>query len=192
MYDAALTNQGSANNAQVNITYRNNVIWNCEYSFEYWNRGPESTTRNVRFEHNTCVNAGRGWGHQQRPDRNGRHLMFYVNSARTTGVYVVGNIFCEATESCLRMDNDWTAGLTVDRNCWWQQAGVLMQFLRTAFTAAQFTDFQNRTHTDAHSIVANPGFLHAEGLDFRLSLNSPARTMTGDGTPAGSSLRLEK
>jgi hypothetical protein len=192
VYDAALTNQGSANNAQINITYRDNVIWNCEYSFEYWNRGPESTTQSIRFEHNTCVNAGRGWGHQQRPDRNGRHLMFYVNSARTSGVYVVGNIFCAATDSCLRMENDWTAGLTMDRNCWWQRTGVLMQFLRTAFTAAQFADFQKRTQMDAHSIVAEPEFLNVEGLDFRLSTGSPARTVAGDDVPRGSSKRLEK
>jgi hypothetical protein len=192
VYDAALTNQGGANNAQVNITYRDNVIWNCEYSFEYWNRGPESTTRNIRFEHNTCVNAGRGWGHQQRPDRNGRHLMFYVNSARTTGVYVVGNIFCGAADSCLRMDNDWTAGLMMDRNCWWQRTGVLMQFLRTSFTAAQFPDFQKQTQMEAHSIVAEPRFLNAEGLDFRLSPGSPARAVTGDGVAAGSGRRLEK
>jgi hypothetical protein len=192
VYDAALTNQGGANNAQINITYRDNVIWNCEYSFEYWNRGPESTTRNIRFEHNTCVNAGRGWGHQQRPDPNGRHLMFYVNSARTSGVYVVGNIFCAATDSCLRMENDWTAGLTMDRNCWWQRTGVLAQFLRTSFTAAQFPDFQNRTQMDAHSIVAAPGFLQAGELDFRLSAGSPARTVVGDGIPAGSGRRLEK
>ncbi len=31
IYDAALTNQGSATNTQANITYRNNIIWNCEY-----------------------------------------------------------------------------------------------------------------------------------------------------------------
>jgi hypothetical protein len=192
VYDAALTNQGSANNSQINITYRDNVIWNCEYSFEYWNRGPESTTRNIRFEHNTCVNAGRGWVHQQRPDRNGRHLMFYVNSARTSGVHVVGNIFRDATDSCLRMENDWTAGLTLDRNCWWQPTGALMQFLRTPFPAAQFADYQKRTRMDAHSVVAEPQFLNPEGLDFRLSPGSPARTVTGDGLPAGSSKRLEK
>jgi hypothetical protein len=192
VYDAALTNQGSANNTQANITYRDNVIWNCEYSFEYWNRGPESTTRNIRFEHNTCVNAGGGWGHGQRPDRNGRHLMFYVNSARTTGVQVVGNIFCNATDSCLRMENDWTAGLTMDHNCWWQPAGELMLFLRTSFPAAQFADFQGRTRMGVHSIVADPGFLDAERLDFRLSADSQARTITGDGIPAGSRQRLKE
>ncbi|MCX7825711.1 MAG: right-handed parallel beta-helix repeat-containing protein, partial [Verrucomicrobiae bacterium] len=84
IYDAALTNQGSGTNQQINITYRDNVIWNSEYSFEYWNRGPDSVTRNIRFERNTCVNAGFGWGHAQRPDRNGRHLMFYHNPAQTS------------------------------------------------------------------------------------------------------------
>lgn len=192
VYDAALTNQGSANNAQVNIIYRDNVIWNCEYSFEYWNRGPESTTRDIRFEHNTCINAGGGWGHKQRPDPNGRHLMFYVNSARTTGVYVVGNIFCGATDSCLRLENDWTAGLTMDRNCWWQQTGVLMQFLRKSFPAAQFPDFQEQSHLDAHSIVAEPGFLDAARQDFRLSPGSPARTIAADDAPAGARRRLER
>ena len=190
VYDAALTNQGSANNAQFNITYRDNVIWNCEYSFEYWNRGPESRTENIRFEHNTCVGAGRGWGHTQRPDPNGRHLMFYVNSARTTGVYVVGNIFCDATDSGLRMENDWTSGLIMDRNCWWQEAGTLMLYLRTPFTVDQFADFQRQTHLDVHSIVADPGFVSAEARDFRLSPASPARTVTDDGRPAGSGKRL--
>ena len=192
VYDAALTNQGSANNSQIDITYRDNVIWNCEYSFEYWNRGPESTTHNIRFEHNTCVNAGHGWGHRQRPDPNGRHLMFYVNSARTTGIYVVGNIFSDATDSCLRMENDWTAGLTMDHNCWCQRAGVLMQFLRTSFTPAQFADFQKQTQMDTHSIVAEPEFVNAGRLDLRLSDGSPARTVARAGVPAGSGKRLEK
>jgi len=192
VYDAALTNQGSADNVQSNLTYRDNVIWNCEYSFEYWNRGPESTTHNIRFEHNTCVNAGSGWGHKQRPYPNGRHLMFYFNSARTTGFYVGGNIFCDATDSCLRLENDWTAGLTMDYNCWWQRAGVLVQFLKTPFLATQFAAFQEQTQMDAHSILAEPRFLSAEGLDFRLSAGSLAYMVMGDGAPAGSAKRLEK
>ena len=73
IYDAALTNQNNAPNVkQYNITYRQNLIWNCEYSFEYWNRPENSLTYNIYFENNTCVNAGHGWGHQQRPDPSGR------------------------------------------------------------------------------------------------------------------------
>jgi len=192
IYDAALTNQGSRSNSQINITYRNNVIWNSEYSFEYWNCGPESTTRNIRFEHNTCVNAGFGWGHAQRPDPNGRHLMFYANTARTSEFSVRENIFYNATESCLRIDNDWTDGLSLDRNCWSQTTGVLMQFLRTQFVATQFTEYQKQARLDTHSIVADPKFVNRAALDFRLTEDSLPRNLGPACGPVGAVKRLEK
>ena len=69
VYDAALTNQGNGpDSKQVNITYRNNFVRNAEYSFEYWNRPEAAVTENIRFLNNTCVDAGCGWAHAQRPD----------------------------------------------------------------------------------------------------------------------------
>jgi hypothetical protein len=192
VYDAALTNQGGSDNVQENITYRDNVIWNCEYSFEYWNRPQGSKTRNIRFEHNTCVNAGHGWGHTQRPDPNGGHLMFYHNLAETSEFHVLNNIFCQSSETCLRMGNDWTAGLTMDRNCWFQPTGALVLFLKTRFMPDQFADYQRQTRMDAHSIVADPKFVGAASLDFRLSDDSPARSLSSDGGPAGSRQRLQR
>jgi hypothetical protein len=182
IYDAALTNQGSGpGNTQANITWRQNAIWNSEYSFEYWNRDQTSRTENVVFEHNTCVGAGRGWGHAQRPDPNGRHVMFYLNSARTTGVRVRENIFCDATESLLRLEPpDWTAGgLEMDRNCWWQPGGKVIQWLRESWGADRFADYQAKTGQDAHSIVADPRFADAAKLDFRPSPGSPAAAGPG-------------
>ncbi|MBI5394279.1 MAG: right-handed parallel beta-helix repeat-containing protein [Verrucomicrobia bacterium] len=192
IYDAALTNQGSGTNQQVNITYRDNVIWNSEYSFEYWNRGSASVTRNIRFDHNTCVNAGFGWGHAQRPDRNGRHLMFYHNPAQTSEFHVRDNIFCNATESALRMWNDWTAGLTMDRNCWFQRGDVLMLLLKSPFAPGQFAEFQTQSKLDAHSLVADPKFINADKLDFRLAPDSPARKLAAGGGPVGSRKRLRE
>ena len=187
VYDAALTNQGSSSaNAQVNVTYRNNVIWNCEYSFEYWNRDHTSRTENVRFEHNTCVGAGRGWGHAQRPDPNGRHLMFYHNSAQTRGVQIRANVFCDATESCLRLcAPDWSAGLAMERNCWWQASGTLIVWIDRKFAPDQFAEYQKATGMDAGSIVADPRFVDAAGCDFRLAADSPARSVAGEGGAAG-------
>ena len=173
VYDAALTNQGGSGNSQYNITYRNNTIWNSEYSFEYWNR-QGSTTRNIRFENNICVNAGYGWGHGQRPDPNGRHLMFYSNPAQTSEFYVRHNIFCNATESGMRMCNDWTAGLVMDHNNWFQPKGILIQFLKTSFTPAQFADYQKQTGLDAHSIVADPLLADPDRGDFTPRPDSPA------------------
>ena len=83
IYDAALTSQGgSSGTAHYNQIYRFNVIWNSEYCFEYWNNTVGSATDNILFENNTCVNAGYGWGHNQRWGEtdsgwhNGRHLAF--------------------------------------------------------------------------------------------------------------------
>lgn len=190
VYDAALTNQGDGVNVQRNITYRHNVIWNCEYSFEYWNRGEKSQTQNIRFEHNTCVNAGFGWGHTQRPDPNGRHLMFYFNSAQTSEFTVRHNIFCDATDSALRMQNDWTAGLTMERNVWYQPRGVLILFLKTSFASDQFGDYQKQTGLDAHSMVADPKFVNVGKLNFRLADDSPARRLSAEGGAVGSLRRL--
>ena len=190
IYDAALTNQGSRDNSQINITYRDNVIWNSEYSFEFWNRGPESTTRNIRFEHNTCFGAGLGWGHAQRPDPNGRHLMFYVNTAQTSGIVIRDNIFAVATDSCLRMDNDWSKNLVLDGNCWFQPEGTLISVLHRSFPADRFAEFQKWSGLDAHSVVGDPRFVNAAGHDFRLAPGSAA-IRGASSSPAGSRKRLE-
>ncbi len=186
IYDAALTNQGDGTNTQQNITYRRNVIWNCEYSFEYWNRGPASLTRDIVFEHNTCVDAGFGWGHRQRPDPNGRHLMFYDNTAATTNVVIRHNIFSGATDSLLRLHGrDWTAALAMDYNVWHQPRGPLALWDRETISAEAFPVFMRSRGLDIHSVVADPGFVNAARHDYRLAPNSPARGRVGSDTTAG-------
>ncbi|HNS19337.1 MAG TPA: hypothetical protein PKH24_02505 [Sedimentisphaerales bacterium] len=186
IYDAALTNQGSGTNVQENIVYRNNVIWNCEYSFEYWNRDESSRTGNIRFEYNTCIDAGFGWGHRQRPDRNGRHLMFYDNSAATSNVVVCCNIFSNATDSLLRLHGrDWTSVLTMDYNCWHQPQGAIWLWGQTSIGPAEFDAFRRQRGFDLHSIVAEPGFVDAKMRDYRLTAGSPARGLADNGSPAG-------
>jgi len=121
IYDAALTNQGSGTNVERNIVYRNNLIWNCEYSFEYWNRDETSVTENIEFVNNICLNAGWGWGYVQRPDPNGRCLMFYDNTAQTKNVVIKGNIFANAKDSLVRFDREWSPeGPKLDDNVYWQ------------------------------------------------------------------------
>jgi hypothetical protein len=186
IYDAAVTNQGDGTNVQENITYRRNVIWNSEYSFEFWNRGPASRTRNIVFEHNTCVDAGFGWGHGQRPDPNGRHLMFYDNSAATTNVVIRGNIFCRATESLLWLQGrDWTAALTMDGNCWFQPSGPVWLWGQQKIGDEAITTFAHSRGFDQHSVLADPGFVDASKRDYRLAPDSPARAMFGQDRAAG-------
>ena len=186
IYDAALTNQGSnPRSTQEDICYRDNVIWNAEYSFEYWNRPAAAHTQNILFEHNTCVDAGYGWGHNQRPDKNGRHLMFYHNTAATEHFVVRNNIFYNSTDSNLRMENDWCAGLIMDNNLWLQKSGPLFCFMHHDFMPGQLEDYRKASGFDHHSVVAEPCFRNAAQHDYRLAAGSPSLNWTTDGQPCG-------
>jgi len=184
VYDAALTNQGRApSSKQVNITYRNNVIWNCEYSFEYWNHPETALTRNIRFVNNTCVNAGTVWSHAQRPDPNGSHLMFYSNTAATSGIEVKYNVFCHATEWGSRYSSGWKVLPDLDHNLWFSNEGVMTNWFGAKI--GSFQVYRKTTGLDAHSQFADPRFVDARSGDYRLSPDSPARAIRPDGGPVG-------
>ena len=172
IYDAALTNQGNNENAhQVNITYRNNVIWNCEYSFEFWNRPAGVRSHNIIFENNTCVNAGGGWSHAQRPDPNGAHLMFYQNPSDTQGFVIRNNIFCGTTDVCLRMENDWRGGLKMENNLYDTSGKPVTRWLIKDFLQT-FEEHQRTTGLDATSVSATPEFMDPDRHDYRLKPGS--------------------
>ncbi len=184
VYDAALTNQNkSVAVRQENIVYRNNLIWNCEYSFEYWNRPESSVTRNIRFVNNTCINAGHVWSHAQRPDPNGSHLMFYSNVAATSGFEVKYNIFCGVTDWGSRYSSGWKPLPEMDHNLWFSRQGVMAHWFGKRIEG--FEEYQETTGLDAHSRFAEPQFLDPDGGDYRLAPDSPARCVGPDGRPVG-------
>ena len=180
VYDAALTNQNlGAAAREVRIAYRNNVIWNCEYSFEYWNNPATSLTEDVSFERNTCYGAGFGWGHSQRPNPAGRHLCFYSNAAQTRGLAIRDNIFCQATD--VSFDALWWKPelmadrqvISLDRNCWFQPQGTLVRLKGKSYTQAEFAAYQREIGQDRQSLAADPQLVDPAKLDFRLKPTSP-------------------
>jgi hypothetical protein len=177
IYDAALTNQsmGPAT-PQYNITYRDNVIWNSEYSFEYWNRPEDSETHNVYFLHNTCVNAGYGWGHAQRPDPSGCHLRFYSSPAPARNIVVRNNIFDGATGPAFYAPQ-WSRAqidsLSMDHNCWYQPEGVMIALKGSGYTMRDFAKYQAAWRKESSSICAAAGFVDAGRRDFHLTAGSP-------------------
>lgn len=112
IYDAALTNQGREG-LQKGIVWRGNTIDKAEFSFEYWHAGE---TEDILFEGNVCRNAGFGWGRDQRPDPNGAHILFYENKAATKNFVVRGNVFADARDWTVRMENDWRESLKLEGN----------------------------------------------------------------------------
>ena len=184
VYDAALTNQGrSPSSKQVNITYRNNLIWNAEYSFEYWNHPETALTQNIRFLNNTCINAGTVWSHAQRPDRNGSHLMFYSNTAATSGVEVKYNVFHNVTEWGSRYSSGWKTLPEMDYNLWSSPDGVMVNWFGKKI--GPFEEYRKTTGLDAHSRFADPKFVDAAAGDYRPAPDSPAREIRPDGGPVG-------
>jgi len=190
IYDAALTNQGSGGDGQlseqINIIYRNNTIWNAEYSFEYWNRPAAAVTRDILFEHNTCIDAGCGWAHDQRPDQNGAHLMFYQNPAQTAGLVVRNNIFVNSTEVLTRMENDWRTGVVMHNNLLFQREKPIMRWLsRKYYGGADFEKYQSELNLDQKSQFAEPLFNAPAARDYTLRTGTPGTTLASDGGAVG-------
>ncbi|HOE61730.1 MAG TPA: hypothetical protein PK770_04855 [Kiritimatiellia bacterium] len=187
IYDAALTNQGHGDDSrQMRIRYRHNVIWNAEYSFEFWNRPETARSEHILFEYNTCVDAGSGWAHKQRPDPNGAHLMFYLNSSATTNVVIRNNLFVGTTEVCMRMENDWRGGLSMRNNLYWPGDKPFLRWLgKTFFEAGGFTRYQRELALDSNSLLAEPKFMNPAARDYRLCPDSPGARLATDGGPVG-------
>jgi hypothetical protein len=180
IYDAALTNQNKDTVVrEYNLVYRHNLIWNCEYSFEYWNAPEASETHHVYFEHNTCYGAGYGWGHSQRPNPAGRHLCFYGNRAQTHDMYIRNNIFCQASN--VAFDALWWKPETMadrqviqlDHNCWFQPEGTMIRLKGKSYTQAEFAAYQRAMGQDVHSRAADPLLVDPAKLDFHLRRGSP-------------------
>lgn len=171
VFDAGLSNQGD-NAIQSNITYRNNLITHCEYSYEYFLHGGK--TSNILFENNTCVDAGLGWGHNQRPDPSGRHIRIAGTPPHTSNFIIRNNIFFNALD-VLNYTRD-IEGLedrfTFDYNTYYQSSGNNIAQIKMAYYPT-LSVYRSATGWDAHSIDKDPLFVDAANGDYRLSLHSP-------------------
>ena len=189
VYDAALTNQGRGpSSKQVNITYRNNLILNSEYSFEYWNNPETAETRNIRFVNNTCIDAGVVWSHAQRPNPNGSHLMLYTNTAETSNIEIKYNVFYNHTEWGTRYSAGWKVLPDQDHNLWYSDQGVMAYWFRDKIGG--FADFQEKTGLDRSSVFAKPKFVDEASGDYRLVPESPGTALGPNGTPVGANVDL--
>lgn len=173
VYDAALTVQGDETSGYetFNIYFRNNIINNSEYSYELWGRPAASHLHDIYFENNTCLNAGFGWGHAQRPDPNGTHFMIWGFLAKSDHVHIRNNIFSQSSDYGARYyDDSELAKVIVDYNCWYESSGLVALIGETPFSyVSQWNAFKEVSKQDRHSIAADP---HLND-DCTLKSNSP-------------------
>lgn len=156
IYDAAVTNQGYGNGIkQYNIAYENNVIWNAEWSFEYWNSSKDGMTSNISFDNNTCRNAGSGWGHKQRPNPSGMHICFPDNIAKTSGIFIRNNLFEHSTTSQIYVSDIWNGlnSLIMENNRYIQNNRdiVVVWGISKVYYCDDFRKFTNQTGKDITS-----------------------------------------
>ncbi len=172
IYDAGLSNQSSAAAVEHDIVYRNNVVWNCEYSYEYFVSGEEGTVYNIYFENNTCLYAGYGWGNAQRLNPVGWNLKLR-SLADTNDFYIRNNIFYEASGALVGLWG-WTDldELMMDNNLLYSSDNNYASWNWGTYTS--FASYQTVSGKDANSIAANPEFADAANLDFHLESTSPA------------------
>lgn len=170
IYDAGITNQNQyESRTHKNIIYRNNLIWNCEQTLSCWNKPEASILDQVTFENNICVNAGTGWGHDQRYyynpketrmkvyDPTGIHLNLVANYARTRNILIRNNIFYYAKASCIFRHKIWNnlESLALENNFYYQPAGkMLADWGGKNYYPLQFDVYQTESKKDTGSTVS--------------------------------------
>ncbi len=179
IYDTGVTNQNHSRTAiQQNIKYQNNVIWNCGMSsFEYWNRPSSSTTSDIYFENNTCINAGYGWG-VQRPDYHGIHILFDDNPAQTGTIFIRNNILYNARRSIYAFEDNINGVIDHDYNVLYQPSSSDTLYAAfPSFTIYKYSDFpiyKTAIQKDLNSLTGSPDFTDLLENDFSLLSSSIA------------------
>lgn len=181
IYDTAITTQGTGIAQVRNHTYRNNVVWNSEFGFEFWHRPAETVMDNIIFENNTIVDSGKGWGHNQRPnDKNGRAIIIWHFPASKSQIFLQNNLMVNATESLIRswiksdLDN-----IEIDYNYYSNSLGLLAQIKQgntsIDYTMSQSSDWITDQNKDANSIFSSEsGLQNYYSRDYSLAYNSKA------------------
>ncbi len=107
VYDSGFTMQGKGENTYFeNIVFERNRLENNEQSFEYWIKGWKSGYKNCRIINNTCLNAGFGWSHAVRPEKNvGVHILNYELETNALDISIIGNKFLNAVNGLIYSKN---------------------------------------------------------------------------------------
>jgi hypothetical protein len=176
IYESGVAIAGE-NHSNINIV--NNVITNCEYSLEFYNTNASSYTDNIIIEHNTCVNAGGGWGHNQRADipGQGTHFIFGHMLGTYSNIYIWANIFYGSSNRLFWIlypdEVIGKPGFHIHYNCFNKNAIEPVGTFNASgdVNFATLPDWQVATGFESGSIYADPLFVSS--VDFHLQGNSP-------------------
>ena len=159
-WDAGLTNQSNApGSIQRDILWIDNEVWNCEYSYEFWQQGDGGTADDVRLFGNRFRDAGSGWGHVQRWNPNAAHLMFYDTSVPTPGFTVRDNVFARSADCLARVFNDWRGEAAFAGNVWESAGEPVCRYhgRPRANLVYKYPDHLDQIHCDDQAEIESQG-----------------------------------
>jgi hypothetical protein len=185
IYDSGVTHQGGeTRNIPEGLVFRNNLFVDCGMA-AYECREP---SREVYFEHNTCINAGGGFSMQgEAPPRQseiypqpvGHHVFIWrIDPDTQPGrVTIRHNLFVEAPYGSAIysiIDSADERRFVLDGNGYSQTTGThLIHFGGQSYRPEEFGRYQAESGQDAESRIIEPDFADAASGDFRLRKDSP-------------------
>ena len=134
--------------ATSNIIVENNVVYKCNFAGFNQHFGRENLVRNNIFAFNPQFQLTRDLSEQHTSFTMERNIVYY--------------------DAGLLLGNNWSGGLKMDHNIYWDARGG---GVRPASKA--WKDWQ-ANGLDVESVVADPLFVNPANLDFRLKPASPA------------------
>ena len=182
VYDTGLTNQSTTNCSQHDITYQNNLLWNCNSFFEFFLGNSSADADDIYFINNTCVNAGGQMTHAQRPSQVDAFSVALgtVVTDDVTDIHIENNVFSGAFNGMISC-RAWvdTSGLSLDYNlydaptglyAWWQGEEASAY----SYYSHEYSTYLSVSEQDAHSIPAAAHLVDVENQNFHLLSSSPA------------------
>lgn len=153
IYDTAMTNQGRDPCLVKNITWRNNKVYRCEQAYEFWLSNSESRMQNVVFENNECIDSGFGWSHEQRPNKNGTHILAYSMESKEFDVHYRNNIFNNARNAMIWYTNARLPEAHLDNNTYIQKTEDChkLPLFRWGNNKATWKEYRKITGNDENS-----------------------------------------
>ena len=158
IYDTAMTNQGRGKGMVRNMVWRGNRIYRCEQAYEIWFSNPEMRVEGLFFVGNECIDSGYGWGHVQRPNKNGCHLLAYSLECQIGEIRYEGNTFNHAKDAQIWFFNPRLGEVRIDRNTYIQRcpdpaAAKLFRWRGADAAGVTFDEYRKATGNDANSVL---------------------------------------
>jgi len=164
VYDTAMTNQGNLPGVLEGMVICSNRTVRCEQSYEVWFSHTNYHVKSIEVFGNRFEDAGYGWSHAQRPDKNATHFLAYGFACRADNILYHDNHlgrtkqsmfwwFCWPAVNHIKLDRNTYVQPGVDVTSW---RGLFHWRGEKADCQPPWDVYRRITGNDAHSRLLTP------------------------------------